>query len=85
MADHESTMKYRVDISELKKNITDANRSIREAQSEFKAVSSSMEDWQKSSEGLEAKIKSLNKVYDLENKKLEAIKEQLRKTEEHYG
>ncbi len=85
MADHESTMKYKVDISELKKNLTDANRSIREAQSEFKAASSSMEDWRKSSEGLEAKIKSLNKVYDLENKKLEAIGEQLKKTEEKFG
>lgn len=85
MADYESTMKYRVDISELKKNITDANRSIREAQSEFKAVSSSMEDWRKNSEGLEAKIKYLNKVYDLEVDKLEAIEKQLKLTEDRFG
>lgn len=85
MAQNESTYRYSVDISELKKGITDANRAIREAQSEFKATSSAMEDWENSTEGLQAKLQSLNKIYGIENEKLELIKRQLELTVAEYG
>lgn len=85
MAQNESTYRYSVDISELKKGITDANRAIREAQSEFKATSSAMEDWENSTDGLQAKLQSLNKIYGIENEKLELIKRQLELTVAEYG
>lgn len=70
------TTKFKVDISELKANITEANRQIKLARSEFKAAASGMEDWAKSSDGLSAKIKELSAVQDAENKKLQSLKEQ---------
>ena len=57
--DSESTTKFKVDISDLKKAMQEAKQSVAIANSEFKAVASSMDDWRKSSEGLEAKLTQL--------------------------
>ena len=57
---HETTTKFKVDISELKSAMQEAKRAVSVANSEFKAVSSSMDDWSKSSEGLSAKLKQLD-------------------------
>lgn len=57
--DSESTTKFKVDISELKKAMQEAKRDVAVANSEFKAVASTMDDWRKSSEGLEAKLTQL--------------------------
>ena len=81
----EASYKYSIDISELKKGITDANRKIREAQSEFRAVSASMEDWEDTTDGLEAKLKSLDKVQEEEKNKLALVEKQLKLTNEQYG
>lgn len=56
----ETTTKFKVDISELKKAMQDARRDVAVANSEFKAVASTMDDWSKSSEGLRAKLKQLS-------------------------
>lgn len=58
--DSESTTKFKVDISELKKAMQEAKRDAAVANSEFKAVASTMDDWRKSSDGLEAKLTQLN-------------------------
>lgn len=57
---NETTTRFNVDISELKKAMQDAKRQIQVANSEFKAVSSSMDDWSKSTDGLQAKLKQLD-------------------------
>lgn len=81
----EASYKYSIDISELKKGITDANRKIKEAQSEFKAASAAMEDWENTTDGLEAKLKSLDKVQEEERNKLVLVEKQLQLTNERYG
>lgn len=81
----EASYKYSIDISELKKGITDANRKIKEAQSEFKAASGAMEDWGNTTDGLEAKLKSLDKVQEEEKNKLALVEKQLKLTNERYG
>ena len=81
----EASYKYSIDISELKKGITDANRKIKEAQSEFKAASAAMEDWENTTDGLEAKLKSLDKVQEEERNKLALVEKQLQLTNERYG
>lgn len=81
----ETTAKFKVDISELKSGIQEANRQIRLANAEFKAASSGMDDWSKSADGLSAKIKQLETVLDGENKKLDSLKSQLQLTEKEYG
>ena len=50
------TTKFSFDISDLKAGITEANKQIKLANAEFKAASAGMDDWQKSTEGVQAKI-----------------------------
>lgn len=44
------TTNFKVDISDLKKGIAEANRQIKLANAEFKAASSGMDNWSKSTE-----------------------------------
>lgn len=74
---NETTTRFNVDISELKSQFSEAQRRVKLAVSEFNAATSSMKDWEKSADGLSAKIKQLNSTYDAENDKLEALKKQL--------
>lgn len=60
MPNEETTTKFKVDISELKKSMQQAKREISLANSEFKEASSSMDDWSKSSDGISAKLKQLD-------------------------
>lgn len=83
--ENESTTKFKVDISELKSGIQEANRQIRLANAEFKAASSSMEDWGNTTDGVGAKIKQLESVLDGENKKLASLKKQLELVEKEQG
>lgn len=74
---NETTTKFRVDISELKKGIQDANRQIKLANAEFKAAASGMDDWQKSTDGVQKKIDQLKKVLQSQSKILDSYKKQL--------
>ena len=76
------TTKFKVDVSDLKSGISEANKQIKLANAEFKAASAGMDDWSKSSAGISAKLKQLDTVLANENKKLESYKEQLQKIEE---
>lgn len=71
------TTKFKVDISDLKKNITEANSKIKLARAEFKNATAGMDNWSKSADGLTAKIKSQNAIVDAEKSKLNALKTQL--------
>lgn len=74
---NETTTKFKVDISELKRGIQDANRQIRLANAEFKAASSGMENWGKSADGISAKLNQLDKVLSSQKSILDAYKKQL--------
>ena len=73
---NETTTKFKVDISELKKGIQEANRQIRLANSEFKAATSGMDNWSKSADGVSAKITQLNSVLTAQKSKLEILERQ---------
>ena len=60
MADHESTMKWKVDINELKAAMQTAKRSIALANAEFKEATSGMGKWSSSADGVTAKLKQLD-------------------------
>lgn len=64
------TTKFKIDLSEFKRNIADANRQIRLVNSEFKKSTAGLDDWGKSTDGVSEKIKALNKVAELEKTKL---------------
>lgn len=62
----ETTTKFKVDISELKSGLRDANRAIALTNSEFKNATAGMDDWRSSADGINAKItqlKNVNKSY----------------------
>ena len=71
------TSKFRVDVSDLKKGLADANAAIKKANAEFKNATAGTKDWQKSADGLTAAITSQRKVIEEEEKKLSLLKEQL--------
>lgn len=82
---NETTTKFKVDISDLKKGIQEANRQIRLANAEFKAASSGMENWSKSADGISSKLSSLDKVLSSQKKILKSYEDQLALIEKEYG
>lgn len=76
------TTKFKVDISDLKKGISEANQSIKLANAQFKAASAGMEDWQKTTEGVEAKLSQLNSVLGAQKSKLANYQKQLQQLEQ---
>lgn len=81
----EATTTLKVDITELKKGIKDAEKQIDIAQSSFKALSSGMEDWAQTTDGVTAKISTLEQVLDQQKKKLELLRQEYEYTAEKEG
>ncbi len=75
------TTKFKVDVSELKRGVTEANKTIKLANAQFKAASAGMDDWSSTSEGLEAKLQQLDTVIDAQKKKLASYEGQLEAVE----
>lgn len=84
MANNETTTKFKVDISELKKAMQDAKRAVAVANSEFKEVASTMDDWSKSSEGISAKLKQLDTTLSSQRTVLANYEKQLEFTKQQY-
>lgn len=82
---NETTTKFKVDISELKNGIQDANRQIRLANAEFKAASAGMDSWSKSADGLTAKLAQTEKVLAAQKTILSDYEKQLALIEKEYG
>jgi DNA repair exonuclease SbcCD ATPase subunit len=76
MANENLGASFSIDITELKAGLAQANRLIRESESEFREAAAGMDDWTKSQEGLEKRQKSLNTQIDLQKGKIENLVEQ---------
>ena len=84
MAD-DFTAKFRVDISDLKKNITEANRQIKLANATFKAETAGMDAWSKSVDGISAKLKQLKSNLNLQKSVLTSYETQLERQNQAYS
>ena len=82
---NETTTKFKVDISELKKAMQEARKQVAYANSEFKEASSSMDDWSKSSDGISAKLKQLNSNLESQEKVLAEYEKALEEVKKEYG
>lgn len=82
---NETTTKFKVDISELKAGIQEANRQIALANSEFKKASAGMESWAKDADGLSAKLTQLRTVTSQYETILEELKTQYAKVVAEQG
>lgn len=70
------TTVFSADISNFSKSTQDLNRYISTVNAEFKNATAGMDDWSKSTDGLEAKLKQLNGVLDAQKKKLASTQDE---------
>lgn len=84
-SNNETTTKFKVDISELKSAMQTARKEVALANSEFKAVSSGMDDWRKSTEGLEAKLTQLRSNLKSQQSVLAEYERTLAEVKSQYG
>lgn len=82
---NETTTKFKVDISELKQSMQEARRQVALANSEFKAASSGMDSWGKSSDGISAKLKQLNSNLQAQKTVLGEYEKILNEVKREYG
>ena len=80
----EITAKFKVDITDLKKNISEANKQIRLANATFKAETAGMTDWAKNADGLGKKLEQLKSVLQNQKTVLSSYKDQLTKQQQAY-
>ena len=85
MPEENVTTRFKVDISDLKAGITEANKQMRLANAEFNKASSGMENWAKSSTGITAKLKQLDSVLAAQKSKVQAYNEQLTRQKQAYA
>ena len=78
----EFTAKFKVDITDLKKNISDAAKSIKEANATFKAQTAGMDRWSDNADGLSKKLDQLDTVLQNQKKILASYREELKKQQE---
>lgn len=80
----EFTARFKVDITDLKKNITEANKQIKLANATFKTETSGMENWSKNADGLSKKLQQLKTVLTNQKSILSSYQEQLQKQQAAY-
>lgn len=85
MPSNETTTKFRADISQLKSQMQAAARAVKVATSEFKAATAGLDDWSKSADGLQAKLKQLDTTLSSQTKQLDLMEDELEKTVKVYG
>ena len=64
---------FSIDVTDLKAGLAEANRLIRNSESEFRAAAAGMDDWSNSSEGLSMRIKSLSDQVNIQKQKVNAL------------
>lgn len=74
-----------IDYSSLKDGLAEANRLIQLNSQKFQTATAGLDDWTKSSEGLEAKLKSLSQIIELQKGKVSALEKEYEKVKAEQG
>lgn len=82
MATENVTTKFRVDISDLKKNISEANKQVKQYKAELQNASAGMKKGEETADSLSRKIEAQSKIVEAEKAKLEAMKQELARYED---
>lgn len=80
----EITTRFTVDISDLKRGISNAQKQIQLANAEFKKATAGSEDWANSIDGVKAKLDQLKSVLDAQKKKVDAYTQEIERNEKAY-
>lgn len=75
------TTKFRVDISDLKKNIAEANRQVKLYQAELKNASAGMAKGEETADSLSRKVEAQSKIVEAEQSKLQSMRDELTRYE----
>ena len=65
--------RFSLDITNLKAGLADANKLIRQSESEFIEAAAGMNNWSKSADGLTMRVDSLNKEIDIQKAKMQSL------------
>ena len=65
--------RFSLDITNLKAGLADANKLIRQSESEFIEAAAGMNNWTKSADGLTMRVDSLNKEIDIQKQKMQSL------------
>lgn len=65
--------RFSLDITNLKAGLADANKLIRQSESEFIEAAAGMNNWSKSADGLTMRVDSLNKEIDIQKQKMQSL------------
>lgn len=84
-ADEKITTSLSVDVTEFKKGLQDASRSIRLANSEFDAATAGMGKWSDSTDGLRAKLSQLDKTLEAQESALSLLRSEYDRVAETQG
>lgn len=84
MPEENVTTKFKVDVSDLKAGITEANKQMRLANAEFNKAASGMDNWAKSSTGIAAKLKQLDSILASQKSKVQNYNDQLKRQKDAY-
>ena len=76
------TTKFRVDISDLKRNIAEANRQVKQYRAELLNANAGMKKGEETADSLSRKIEAQSKIVEAEKAKLQALKDELAKYED---
>lgn len=68
--------KFSIDVTSLKAGLAEANRLIRESESNFRQTASALDDWTQCEEGLTARQQTLNNQIDVQKQKVDALTQQ---------
>lgn len=75
----------KVDISDIKTKLKEANKIIRENETQWRVSAASMDDWTKSEEGLNSRLKSLSKTIEIQSDNVKYLASEKEKAIKQYG
>lgn len=85
MADNILGFVATIDVTNLKAGLSQVKDAIGQAKQQFETSTASLEKWQKSSEGVGAKLEQLNTVLKAQEKSVEAYENEIKRVSEQEG
>lgn len=85
MADLESTMQWKVDITSFTKAMQEAKKALQTTNSEFRMTTSTMDKWSNNTAGVEAKIKQLGNTLEAEKRILDIYTNAWEEAKKEFG
>lgn len=85
MAEYESTMQWKVDVTQFTKAMQEAKKALSDTNSEFKMTTSTMGKWSSSTDGIEAKVKQLGGQIEANTRIMEVYQQAWEEAKNEFG